>query len=636
MPLSLTNTTDYVDATANFTAANAYFVKPVLGGVEQAASAAFTLPANSPARQYLSIPMQPIPDGGPYQCFQVQVGDADGDGEFELVCLRRYIGTTAPTFRSLKLDCYRLDGTFLWRVDSGTNYTAGANDAAYFTVIDLDGDGRSEVALHTSKGVVFGDGATIANVPGDYNITDCDGHVISGREFLSVLDGATGKELARTDYQPAVTSDPYGVWGANERPWYLWMAAGYLDGVHASIVTQRGIGGDTHQVYAWDFRRGASGTNGTLTQRWSWSPAPGGGMGVSHNMLIYDVNNDGRDDIVNIGGVINSDGTLLYNNGLVHGDHFRVTDMDPDRPGAEFFAIQQNNPSLVGMGLYDAATGKPIKAFYMAQLGDLSRGDAGDYDGGFRGVEFFSTMSGMYDCKGTRINANHQFPSWGIWWDADLQREIMTGAGADGTSSVINKWYPASGSDGRLYSIYTEGVHQDYGGWPLAWGDYLGDWREETIQEANTYDEIRIYSTTIPATNRLYTLMQNPAYRVANLCKGRIGASFTDYYLGGGMAPPPPPAFSDARLVWRGGAGGNTWDTGLTANWATNWFWLTNSWSTNVPATTFTAGQTLLFDAHRLEQRAGPFERHACPLATSRFTPQAITLSPAPARSPAA
>ena len=43
----LTNTTDYVDATVNLTATNAYFVKPVLGGVEQAASPAFTLPANS-------------------------------------------------------------------------------------------------------------------------------------------------------------------------------------------------------------------------------------------------------------------------------------------------------------------------------------------------------------------------------------------------------------------------------------------------------------------------------------------------------------------------------------------------------------------------------------------------------------
>ena len=63
--------------------------------------------------------------------------------------------------------------------------------------------------------------------------------------------------------------------------------------------------------------------------------------------------------------------------------------------------------------------------------------------------------------------------------DIVLQREIMTGAGSDGTSSVINKWYPnnGSGGDGRVYSLYSEGVHQNYGGWPLAWGDYLGDWR---------------------------------------------------------------------------------------------------------------------------------------------------------------
>ena len=51
----LTAATSFVDDKADLTKANSYFVRPVLKQREQAASAAFTLPANAPARQYLSI-----------------------------------------------------------------------------------------------------------------------------------------------------------------------------------------------------------------------------------------------------------------------------------------------------------------------------------------------------------------------------------------------------------------------------------------------------------------------------------------------------------------------------------------------------------------------------------------------------
>src|SRR5262245_61935750 len=59
----LTSSTNFVDTSAPATQSNAYFVRPVIGGIEQAASATFTLPANSPTQQFLSIPLQ-IPAGG--------------------------------------------------------------------------------------------------------------------------------------------------------------------------------------------------------------------------------------------------------------------------------------------------------------------------------------------------------------------------------------------------------------------------------------------------------------------------------------------------------------------------------------------------------------------------------------------
>src|SRR5262245_27629144 len=54
----ITAATSFVDEKADLTKAKAYFVRPVLNRREQAASKSFMLPANAPARQYLSIPLQ--------------------------------------------------------------------------------------------------------------------------------------------------------------------------------------------------------------------------------------------------------------------------------------------------------------------------------------------------------------------------------------------------------------------------------------------------------------------------------------------------------------------------------------------------------------------------------------------------
>src|SRR5262245_56915681 len=85
----ITGSTNFVDGTANAAQSNAYFVRPVVGGVEQLASASFTLPANAHTRQYLEIPLQ-IPPGGTtpvgeaytYSPNDVSIGDLDGDCEY--------------------------------------------------------------------------------------------------------------------------------------------------------------------------------------------------------------------------------------------------------------------------------------------------------------------------------------------------------------------------------------------------------------------------------------------------------------------------------------------------------------------------------------------------------------------------
>ena len=60
----ITNTTDFLDATAGFTVTNYWYVRPVTNGVEGPASGIAGLAANSPVRQYLPLPLQPV-IGGP-------------------------------------------------------------------------------------------------------------------------------------------------------------------------------------------------------------------------------------------------------------------------------------------------------------------------------------------------------------------------------------------------------------------------------------------------------------------------------------------------------------------------------------------------------------------------------------------
>ena len=100
----------------------------MIGGIEQATSESFTLLANAPNQQYLSIPLQPPPGGTTpdgvaytYNANDGSVGDVDGDGQYEIFLKwdptnskdNSQSGYTGDTF----LDCYKLDGTRLWRID---------------------------------------------------------------------------------------------------------------------------------------------------------------------------------------------------------------------------------------------------------------------------------------------------------------------------------------------------------------------------------------------------------------------------------------------------------------------------------------------------------------------------------------
>src|SRR6185295_1893706 len=151
------DTTNFVDADPKPNQSGAYFVRPVLKGQEQTASAPFTLKAGVPARPYVSVPLQ-TPAG--YTPNDASVGDLDGDGEYEIVLHQAGRGrdnSQSGTTSEPILEAYKLDGTLLWRINLGKNIREGAH-YTQFMVYDLDGDGKAEVACKTADGTIDGKG----------------------------------------------------------------------------------------------------------------------------------------------------------------------------------------------------------------------------------------------------------------------------------------------------------------------------------------------------------------------------------------------------------------------------------------------------------------------------------------------
>lgn len=76
------------------------------------------------------------------------------------------------------------------------------------------------------------------------------------------------------------------------------------------------------------------------------------------------------------------------------------------------------------------------------------------------------------------------------------------------------------------------------------YGDLLGDWREEILAETGDHTALRLYTTTEPTKTRIYTLAQNPGYRLGWTVRGYLQSTYTDYYLGTETRRVPKPAIT--------------------------------------------------------------------------------------------
>jgi rhamnogalacturonan endolyase len=605
----LAGASHFVDASADLSQTNSYSVAAIFYGVEQPASASFTVPANVPTQQYLRVPLQRPADGTSpagshsYSPNDASVGDLDGDGEYELVIKwepsnardASNDGFTGNTY----IDGYRLDGTFLWRIDLGVNVRAGPHDTPFF-VYDLDGDGRAEVFMRTAEGTRDGVGAFVADpakFQGPYpSVVDhgadrrgypSNGRALVGPEFLTIFNGLTGAEITSTRYEPnrhpdldfPTSQQLFDIWGdsfGNRQGRHYSPGVAYLDGQRPSIVMGRGYAGGQSghpgrvALAAWNFR------DGVLTPLWQVATVGGSG---AHSAVVADIDGDGRDEIVYGQVWVRHDGTLIDRPTWGHGDALHVSQMDPDRAGQLVF-MPHESPGSYGpnaLSVDDGVSGQLVAG--VQGSGDVGRGVAADIDPRFRGYEFWGSSGAggsLYNVQSVTPNAvlgpravpvaptkpssiNHV-----VWWDGDLLRELL-----DNVS--IRKWDWNAGAETTIFAppgiLSNNGTKSN----PSLQADVFGDWREEVIWRESTNDAVRIYTTTIPTSHRLYTLMHDRQYRQAIVSQntGYNQPPHPSFFLGDGMGAAPVPNIVTSLDVLLGPAApvftGVTADTGTSA-----------------------------------------------------------------------
>ena len=537
--------TFFIDEQASKTSDIIYEVR---GGNQ---NGSYTLKVDAPA-DYLPIPIQKpeggtTPDGRSYQysANDCSVGDVDGDGQYEIFLKwdpsnardNAHDGFTGPVL----IDCYRLNGEHLWRINLGRNIRAGAH-YTQFMVYDFDGDGRAELMVKTGDGTIDGRGNVVGDSTADYrhrpDVQQAEtawngqqewsrynrgqrtkvGRILTGPEYLSVFNGLTGEVMDTKPYVPE-RGDLNG-WGdayANRSDRFL-AAVAYLDGIHASGVFCRGYYTRT-VIAAWDW------DGKELKQHWTfdtnqpeWRSYAGQG---NHNLRVADVDGDGCDEITYGSMCVDHNGQGLYNTGFGHGDAMHLI-ADPKDGQLYIWDCHENKRD--GSDLRNAKTGGVV--FQIPSKSDVGRCMAADIDPTNPGVEMWSSDShGIRTMKGDvlssakdadnpqhdntlQLNGRRLSVNFGIWWDGDLLRELL-----DRETVSKYDWESRSVIDIMKFegAQFNNGTKSN----PCLQADILGDWREEVLVRTPDSRELRLYTTTIPTSYRINCLMEDIPYRLS-------------------------------------------------------------------------------------------------------------------------
>ncbi|NQT25580.1 fibronectin type III domain-containing protein [candidate division KSB1 bacterium] len=450
---------------------------------------------------------------------RMTLGDLNGDGDLEFVF--------NDGRRSIK--AFDQQGNQLWQIfnpnDPGVEEIYHNNT---ISVYDIDLDGKAEVICYLE---------------------------INSEHHLAILDGETGQ--VQTSIQV-----PFPAPRDHER---FGLESYYMQD-HIAIANLRGLDvpQDILAIHASKLKIAAySYESGSLVQRWFFI-TDHWGYSSGHYAPPYDIDGDGRDEVLAGADILDENGNHLWSVGLLpfspdnpdwgldHVDAMTCADIDPDNPGMEIIAV-----AMTGMWLY-AADGTQIW-FLPTKLTDPVNGYfagegvqevlVNDFYPDIPGLEmviYSESMGGsqsvaMFDKSGNVIR----------WGDQDYgpRRWITCAMDWDGDRSMA-EIYSRKGvftrEFSRLnYSMDWSEVHTiDQDEFPPLVADVSGDHREEILWYDQ--DEILIlHNNSTLIGEALPSPWQSLKYRLRYANWNHCSPMYFDWGNLDSDPPPPPPPSED-------------------------------------------------------------------------------------------
>jgi len=539
------------------TAASNYRVdalSPSKNGGEVFCSQDRVIRANGFAREqdggaFFDIPLNPPPrgvHGGTYHANDITVGDVDGDGQYELFIKwdpsnardAAQDGITDNVF----IECVTLEGQSLWRIDLGPNIRAGAH-YTQMLVADFEMNGTASLIVKTADGTIDGQGNVIGNPTAIHR--NANGRILTGDEFLTLFCGKTGANLHTIPYNPPIGQ--LAPWGNGRPPENrvnrFLGAVAYLDGQRPSAVMIRGYY-TRMAAAAYDV------VDGKLVERWVFdtghnSSHPAFGQG-NHNVMPAAVHEGSSRQSIFLGAsAIRYDGELLWSSRRGHGDALHVGNFIPGRTQSnsiQVFSCFETSP--FGIALFDGLTGQEL--WRQTASGDTGRCMAGNFLQGNPGSEFWGAGD-LRDMTGQRIGNSPDGPSFAIWFDGRLERQLLNNTGGnEGDMRIDRVVRLANGNIDRERAFTVRAPARSINGTkanPNITADLFGDWREELIVRHGDGSALRVFVGVTESASRITTLMHDPQYRmqVAGQNVTYNQPPHPSFFLGTGQPLPPSP-----------------------------------------------------------------------------------------------